>query len=59
MGIRTEPIADDDYRRAVAEALDGASLRFELTEGHIVHIEQAEREARDRRNKRQRRNAAS
>lgn len=53
MGKRTEPITDDDNRRAVADALDGAPLRFELTEGHIVHIERAEREARQRRITRQ------
>ena len=59
MAVRTEPITDDDYRRAVAAALDGAPLRFELTEGHIVHIEEAEREARRGRTNRQRRSSTA
>lgn len=53
MGKRTEPINDEEFRLAVADALDVAPLRFQLTEGHIVHIERAEREARRRRISRQ------
>ena len=58
MGMRSERITDDDYRRAIADALDGAPLRLSLTEGHIVHIEEAEREARKSRIKRRRRRTA-
>ena len=55
MGTRIEPISDDDLRRVAARALADAPLRFELTEGHVAHIEHEERKAHRRRTKRQRR----
>ena len=57
MGCSSEPITDEDYRIAVAEALRDASIWFTLAEGPVAHIRQAESEDRKRRPRRQRRRA--
>lgn len=46
---RTYKVTEDDERAAIEAALDGAPVRFNITEGHVLHIAQAEREARKRR----------
>lgn len=55
MTYTTRKVTEEDMLRALEKGLEGAPLRFSLTDGQVEHLASSARKARLRRIRRQRR----
>ena len=53
MTYTTRKVTEEDVLRALEKGLEGAPLRFSLTDGQVEHLTNSARKARTRRVRRQ------
>lgn len=59
MTYTTRKVTEDDVLRALEKGLEGAPLRFSLTDGQVAHLTSSAKRARTRRVRRQLRRRAA